>query len=94
MVACVDADAVMSKRALNVGILFVGKAAAGGIPETIPEVDSPRTYRTETHGKPGKGKRGGQEEDLESALITPAETREMLSKTFNYFRRALVRCIV
>ena len=84
----------MSRKKTNLKFLFLGKAAAGGIPETIPEVDSPRTYRTETHGKPGKGKRGGQEEDLESALITPAETREMLSKTFNYFRRALVRRIV
>ena len=56
------------------------------IPETIPEVDSPRTYRNE---KAGKGKRG-QEEDLESALITPTETREMLNRTFNYFKRAVV----
>ena len=59
------------------------------IPETIPEVDSPRTYRPEGHGKAGKGKRG-QEEDLESALITATETKEMLNKTFNYFKRAVV----
>ena len=41
--------------------------------------------------KPEAAQKGAQEEDPESALITPAETREMLHKTFNYFKRALVQ---
>ncbi len=69
-------------------ITILGKAPAGLFPETIPEIDTPRTYRSEhvTKGKPGKK---GQD-DEESALITSYETKDMLNKTFNYFRRAVV----
>ena len=73
-----------------------GKPPGALFPIPQEEDDTPRTYRSDI-GKKKHDKKGAshksteKEEDPESALISANETRELLTKTFAYFTRAIVR---
>ena len=80
--------------------MFAGRAPGPLFPIPQEEEDTPRTYRSETHrgGRGGRQdkrsqKRGADEEEHESAVITATETRDMLEKTFAHFRRAIVSTV-